>query len=74
MIVASSLTRTKTYIRCGNPDCDWGTPLPGFSEGEWDRCRDEFREHCIERRGLDSPRHRTNLLVRPGDAHAYVAG
>jgi hypothetical protein len=27
--------------------------MPGFSEGEWDRCRDEFREHCIERHGLD---------------------
>jgi hypothetical protein len=26
--------------------------MSGFSEGEWDRCRDEFREHCIERHGL----------------------
>ena len=23
--------------------------MPGFSEGELDRCREEFREHCIER-------------------------
>jgi hypothetical protein len=27
--------------------------MPGFSEGELDRCRHEFREHCIERHGLD---------------------
>ena len=53
MTVAKSLTRTKTHVRCGSPDCDWGTPLPRFSEGAFDRCRHEFREHCIERHGLD---------------------
>ena len=53
MTVPSSLTRTKTHIRCGSPDCDWGIPLPGCSEGEWDQCRHEFREHCIKRHGLD---------------------
>jgi hypothetical protein len=47
------LPRLKTHVRCGHPDCDWGTPMPGFSEGEVDRCRHEFREHCIERHGLD---------------------
>ncbi len=52
MPIPKFLTRAKTYIRCGSPDRDWGTPMPGFSEGELDRCRDEFREHCIERRGL----------------------
>ena len=43
------LPRTKTHVRCGTPDCDWGTPLPDFSEEQMDRCRDEFREHCIKR-------------------------
>jgi len=52
MAVLSSLTRAKTHVRCGSPDCDWGTPMPGLGEGEWNRCRDEFREHCIERHGL----------------------
>ena len=33
------------------PDCDWGRPTPGFSEGELDRCRHEFREFV--RHGLD---------------------
>jgi hypothetical protein len=28
MTVASSLTRTKTYIRCGSPDCNWGLRCP----------------------------------------------
>jgi hypothetical protein len=54
MAVATSLTSTKTHVRCGSPDCDWGTPLPGFSESEWDRCRHQFREHCIERHWLDA--------------------
>jgi hypothetical protein len=26
--------------------------MPGFRDGELDRCRHEFREHCIERHGL----------------------
>jgi hypothetical protein len=51
MIVAKSPTRT-AHVRCGSPDCDWRTPQSGFSEGEFDRCRHEFREHCIERHGL----------------------
>jgi hypothetical protein len=53
MIAPKSLTGTTTHVRCGTPHCDWGTPMPGFSEGELDRWRDEFREHCIERHGLD---------------------
>ncbi len=53
MTVPTMLSRTKTHVRCGSPDCDWGTPMPGFKEGELDRCRHEFREHCIERHGLD---------------------
>jgi hypothetical protein len=53
MTIPKILSRTKTHVRCGSPDCDWGTPMPGFSEGELDRCRDDFRKHCIERHGLD---------------------
>jgi hypothetical protein len=31
------------YIRCGTPDCDWGTPFVDLSENRLDRCRNEFR-------------------------------
>jgi hypothetical protein len=31
-----------------------GYPLSNFSEPEVSRCRRQFREHCIERHGLDS--------------------
>jgi hypothetical protein len=31
------------------PDCEWGTPLSSLSDGNLD----QFREHCIERHGLD---------------------
>jgi hypothetical protein len=41
---------TKT-VRCGTPDCEWGTPLHSFND-DLSRCRREFREHCIERHGL----------------------
>ena len=44
--------QTKTHIRCGCPDCDWGAPFCGFSEHQMDRYRAEFRDHCIERHGL----------------------
>jgi hypothetical protein len=43
-------SRTETYVRCGTPDCDWGTPL---AESQLSRCRREFREHGIQRHGLD---------------------
>lgn len=33
MTVPKTLSRTKTHVRCGTPDCDWGTPMPSFSEG-----------------------------------------
>ena len=42
-------TRSKTHVRCGTPDCDWGAPLSSLSDGQLD----QFREHCIERHGLD---------------------
>jgi hypothetical protein len=29
-------------------------PFSGFSESGFSRCRRQFREHCIERHGLDS--------------------
>jgi hypothetical protein len=47
------LARSKTHVRCGSPDCDWGIPLSSFSEIQLSRCRRQFREHCIERHGLD---------------------
>jgi hypothetical protein len=53
MTVPKTLSRAKTHVRCGSPDCDWCTPMPGFSEDELDRCRQEFRQHCIQKHGLD---------------------
>jgi hypothetical protein len=53
MTAPKTLSRTKTHVRCGTPDCDWGTPLSSFRESQLSRCRRQFREHCIERRGLD---------------------
>jgi hypothetical protein len=53
MTALKSLPRDKTHVRCGIPDCDWATPMLDFSESELNRCRREFREHCIERHGLD---------------------
>ena len=50
MILTKPRPRTKTHVRCGSPDCDWGTPLSTFSERQ---LRREFREHCIKRHGLD---------------------
>ncbi len=48
-----SLSFTTTHIRCGSPDCDWGTPVPSLDPSQLSRCRREFREHRIERHGLD---------------------
>ena len=44
----------KTHVRCGTPDCDWGTPLSSFDANQVDECRRRFREHCIERHSVDS--------------------
>jgi hypothetical protein len=43
----------KTHVRCGIVDCDWGTPLSSLSASQLNGCRHKFREHCIERHGLD---------------------
>jgi hypothetical protein len=53
MTDAEPLASANTHVRCGTPDCDWGTPLSSFSESGLSRCRRQFREHCIERHGLD---------------------
>jgi hypothetical protein len=49
MLVTKTLSRNKTHVSCGTPDCDWGTPLTSLGKSELS----EFREHCIERHGLD---------------------
>jgi hypothetical protein len=43
------LAPTTTNIRCGTPDCDWG--IPAATPCDARLCL--FREHCIERHGLD---------------------
>jgi hypothetical protein len=40
---------SKTHVRCGTPDCECGVP----QSTQLDECRRQFREHCIERHGLD---------------------
>jgi hypothetical protein len=45
--------KSEKHIRCGSPDCDWGTPLSSFSESQLNKCRRLFREHCIDRHGLN---------------------
>lgn len=47
------LKMQSSHIRCGSPDCDWGVPFCGFTEYQLDLDRAEFRDHCIERHGLD---------------------
>ena len=51
MLNLRPLARTKTYIRCGTPDCDWGVPVLDLSQQEMSRCWRSFRKHCIERHG-----------------------
>jgi hypothetical protein len=45
--------RSAKMVRSGTTDRDWGTPLPSFNEDQLSRCRLEFREHGIERHGLN---------------------
>jgi hypothetical protein len=47
------LPHATTHVRCGMPHCDWATPISSFGDWELTRCRREFREHCIDRHGLD---------------------
>lgn len=52
------MTRKSGFIiRCATPDCDWGYPMPSSSDPDWqiyfEKCKRSFREHCIERHGLD---------------------
>src|SRR4029077_19978897 len=38
------IVRTKTHIRCGTPDCDWGIPVLDLSQQEVSRSRRSFRK------------------------------
>jgi hypothetical protein len=38
---------------CGFPDCEWGCAVPDPTESQLTKCCSEFRQHCIERHGLD---------------------
>jgi len=53
MAPGKPFSRTKAHVRCGSPDCDWGTPVSSLGTDQYSRCCREFREHCIERHGLD---------------------
>jgi hypothetical protein len=37
MTFSEPFTISKTRIRCGHPDCDWGVPISGFHEEQMDR-------------------------------------
>jgi hypothetical protein len=41
------------FLRCGTPDCDWGFPVSDFTEEHINERDAQFRQHCIERHGLD---------------------
>lgn len=41
------------HLRCGTPDCEWGTAIEGRGLEQWEKCFRSFREHCVERHGLD---------------------
>jgi hypothetical protein len=58
------LSRTKTHVRCGSPDCEWGVPFSGFSERQLDRCRSRVPTALHRPPRLMSRRHGTHLLVR----------
>jgi hypothetical protein len=53
MDIPESPSRTTTYVRCGMPHCNWRTAINSLSEIELSLCRREYRDHCIERHGLD---------------------
>jgi len=44
--------RREIHIRCGTPDCDWGTPFFGFGADHVSRYQQLFRKHCIKHHGL----------------------
>jgi hypothetical protein len=37
MLVTKTIPRNKTHVRCGTPDCDWGTPLTSLGKSELSR-------------------------------------
>ena len=41
------------HICCGTEGCDWRVSLRTIEENGLERCRARFREHCVERHGLD---------------------
>jgi len=49
----ASATSRVMLIRCGTPHCEWGLHLADISGQEMERCRREFRAHCIQRHRLD---------------------
>jgi hypothetical protein len=68
---ASPMTQpTPKVIRCGIPDCDWGTPFSVFGEEIEDCCR-QYRKHCIDRHRRN-PTNRAFLLVRPAGADVHA--
>jgi hypothetical protein len=45
--------RVRDHVVCNFPDCDWGCALPDLTESRIRKCYSEFRQHCIEKHGLD---------------------
>jgi len=73
MTVPKTLSWTKTHVRCGTPDCDWGTPMPSFSEGRIGPMPSRIPAALYRAPWPGSKGRRTNLLVRPEDAYADTA-
>ena len=48
---------------CSFPECDWGCALPDITELQLTKCYSEFRQHCIERHGLDKHDMETRIYL-----------
>jgi hypothetical protein len=46
------MSRAPYYVWCGSPGCKWQIALVDLSEGEAERLRQSYRDHCIESHGL----------------------
>jgi len=51
------------HLCCGTPDCDWGFPLPDIEEWRMNACYADFRQHCIERHGLDEADEEAEMFL-----------
>ena len=44
----------RDHVRCGTQNCNLRFPLPDISQSQIEKCYAAFRQHCVEKHGLDS--------------------